>query len=281
MPASTTARPTSRWNCCAGSIWSTTRNPARLAAPAIAIRGRGPVWPVALHYVARAERRCTATSSRPTSCSTRPARRPQDTRHRHRPPHRSGRTAPGRPSLGHRRRSCSRTAAGPAHHGRLPTCSRSPDPCYQMLTGQLPFRADSMPTLMLRDRPRAAPADPARCVRRTAGRPRRFLRPRPLAKDPAARFESGAAFAHGAARPQHDEARLTVHLKGKLTLRGGEQRAPHPRAQRGHRSAPSRHRPRRTGDRHGRLQGRRGSRTWHRRAHHHGPGSRNGRARRT
>jgi serine/threonine-protein kinase len=64
---------------------------------------------------------------------------------------------------------------------------------YQMLTGQLPFRADSMPALMFK-------------IAHDPHPPVRVLRPglplgvdeffdRALAKDPAARFESGAAFA--------------------------------------------------------------------------------------
>jgi serine/threonine-protein kinase len=64
---------------------------------------------------------------------------------------------------------------------------------YQMLTGQLPFRADSMPTLMLKIA--HEPHPPIRTLRPglPAGLDEFF--DRALAKDPAARFESGAAFA--------------------------------------------------------------------------------------
>ena len=64
---------------------------------------------------------------------------------------------------------------------------------YQMLTGQLPFRADSMPALMLKIAHEAHP--PVRVLRPglPAGLDEFF--DRALAKDPAARFESGAAFA--------------------------------------------------------------------------------------
>jgi serine/threonine protein kinase len=64
---------------------------------------------------------------------------------------------------------------------------------YQLLTAQLPFRADSMPQLMLRI---AQDSHPRLCTTRP-GLPARldeFL-DRALAKDPADRFESGAAFA--------------------------------------------------------------------------------------
>jgi len=64
---------------------------------------------------------------------------------------------------------------------------------YQMLTGQLPFRADSMPALMLKIAHEAHP--PVRVLRPglPAGLDEFF--DRTLAKVPAARFESGAAFA--------------------------------------------------------------------------------------
>jgi serine/threonine-protein kinase len=64
---------------------------------------------------------------------------------------------------------------------------------YQMLTGQLPFRADSMPALMLRIA--HEPHPPIRVLRPDllAGLDAFF--DRALAKDPAGRFESGAAFA--------------------------------------------------------------------------------------
>jgi len=64
---------------------------------------------------------------------------------------------------------------------------------YQMLTGQLPFRADSMPALMLKIA--HEPHPPIRTQRPglVAGLDDFF--DRALAKDPAARFESGAAFA--------------------------------------------------------------------------------------
>jgi serine/threonine-protein kinase len=64
---------------------------------------------------------------------------------------------------------------------------------YQMLTGQLPFRADSMPALMLKIAHEAHP--PIRVLRPglPAGLDEFF--DRALAKDPAARFDSGAAFA--------------------------------------------------------------------------------------
>jgi serine/threonine-protein kinase len=64
---------------------------------------------------------------------------------------------------------------------------------YQMLTGQLPFRADSMPALMFKIA--HDPHPPIRTLRPglPAGLDEFF--DRALAKDPAARFESGAAFA--------------------------------------------------------------------------------------
>jgi serine/threonine-protein kinase len=64
---------------------------------------------------------------------------------------------------------------------------------YQLLTAQLPFRADSMPQLMLRiaqdSHPRLRTTRPGLPARLDE-----FL-DRALAKDPADRFESGAAFA--------------------------------------------------------------------------------------
>jgi len=64
---------------------------------------------------------------------------------------------------------------------------------FQLLTGQLPFRADSMPALMLRiaqePHPRIRALNPALPV----GLDEFF--DRALAKDPAARFESGSRFA--------------------------------------------------------------------------------------
>jgi serine/threonine-protein kinase len=64
---------------------------------------------------------------------------------------------------------------------------------YQMLTGQLPFRADSMPALMFKIA--HDPHPPIRTLRPglPAGLDEFF--DRALAKDPAARFESGAEFA--------------------------------------------------------------------------------------
>jgi serine/threonine-protein kinase len=64
---------------------------------------------------------------------------------------------------------------------------------FQMLTGQLPFRADSMPALMLKIA--HEPHPPIRALRPglPAGLDEFF--DRALAKDPAARFETGAAFA--------------------------------------------------------------------------------------
>ena len=64
---------------------------------------------------------------------------------------------------------------------------------YQLLTGQLPFRADSMPALMLKIA--HEPHPPIRTQRPglPAGLDEFF--DRALAKDPAARFESGAEFA--------------------------------------------------------------------------------------
>jgi serine/threonine protein kinase len=64
---------------------------------------------------------------------------------------------------------------------------------YQMLTGQLPFRADSMPALMFRIA--HDPHPPIRTQR--PGLPAELdeFFGRALAKDPAGRFESGAAFA--------------------------------------------------------------------------------------
>jgi serine/threonine-protein kinase len=64
---------------------------------------------------------------------------------------------------------------------------------YQMLTGQLPFRADSMPTLMLKIA--QEPHPPIRTQRPGLPAGLDDLFDRALAKDPAARFETGAAFA--------------------------------------------------------------------------------------
>jgi len=64
---------------------------------------------------------------------------------------------------------------------------------YQMLTGQLPFRADSMPTLMLKIA--HEPHPPIRTLRPGLPDGLDDFFDRALAKDPAARFESGAAFA--------------------------------------------------------------------------------------
>jgi serine/threonine-protein kinase len=64
---------------------------------------------------------------------------------------------------------------------------------YQMLTGQLPFRADSMPALMFKIA--HDPHPPVRTQRPgLPGGLDEFFE-RALAKDPAARIESGAAFA--------------------------------------------------------------------------------------
>lgn len=64
---------------------------------------------------------------------------------------------------------------------------------FQLLTGQLPFRADSMPALMMKiaqeQHPRIRAINPA-----LPGGIDEFF-DRALAKDPADRFESGAAFA--------------------------------------------------------------------------------------
>jgi serine/threonine-protein kinase len=64
---------------------------------------------------------------------------------------------------------------------------------YQMLTGQLPFRSDTMPGLMLKiaqeTHPRICALNPALPARLDA-----FFE-RALAKDPAARYDSGAAMA--------------------------------------------------------------------------------------
>ncbi len=64
---------------------------------------------------------------------------------------------------------------------------------YQLLTGQLPFRADSMPALMLKIA--HEPHAPARVVRPDLPDGLDAFFDRALAKDPAGRIESGAAFA--------------------------------------------------------------------------------------
>jgi len=64
---------------------------------------------------------------------------------------------------------------------------------YQMLTGQLPFRADSMPTLMLRIA--QEPHPPIRTLRPGLPTGVDDLFERALAKAPADRFETGAVFA--------------------------------------------------------------------------------------
>jgi serine/threonine-protein kinase len=64
---------------------------------------------------------------------------------------------------------------------------------FQLLTGQLPFRGDTMPGLMMKiaqePHPRVRTVNPALPEALDA-----FL-DRALAKDPADRYESGAAFA--------------------------------------------------------------------------------------
>ena len=147
---------------------------------------------------------------------------------------------------------------------------------YQLLTGQLPFRADSMPALMLQDRARAAPADPHAAARVARGT-RRVLRPG-ARQGPGGPLRERRELRAGAARPQHAEAALSVHLKGKLELRGRERRRPRARAQRGHHRHRRRHRPGGAGRRHGRLQGRRG-RERHRGAHRDEPAQGRRRAR--
>jgi serine/threonine-protein kinase len=64
---------------------------------------------------------------------------------------------------------------------------------YQMLTGQLPFRADSMPALMFKIA--HDPHPPIRVLRPGLPAALDEFFDRALAKDPAARFESGASFA--------------------------------------------------------------------------------------
>jgi serine/threonine-protein kinase len=64
---------------------------------------------------------------------------------------------------------------------------------YQMLAGQLPFRADSMPALMLRIAHEAHP--PIRTLRPGLPAGLDGFFDRALAKDPTARFANGAAFA--------------------------------------------------------------------------------------
>jgi eukaryotic-like serine/threonine-protein kinase len=64
---------------------------------------------------------------------------------------------------------------------------------YQLLTGQLPFRADSMPGLMLKIA--QEPHAPARAVDPTLPPAVDEFFERALAKDPAGRFQSGAAMA--------------------------------------------------------------------------------------
>jgi serine/threonine-protein kinase len=62
-----------------------------------------------------------------------------------------------------------------------------------MLTGQLPFRADSMPALMFKIA--HDPHPPVRTQRPGLPAGLDDFFDRALAKDPAARYESGAAFA--------------------------------------------------------------------------------------
>ena len=64
---------------------------------------------------------------------------------------------------------------------------------FQLLTGQLPFRADSMPSLMLRIAQEPHPPIAAIRPGLPAGLPGFF--DQALAKDPVARHDSGAAFA--------------------------------------------------------------------------------------
>ena len=64
---------------------------------------------------------------------------------------------------------------------------------YQMLVGQLPFRADSMPALMLKIA--HEPHPPVRLLRLDLPAGLDAFFDRALAKEPAARYESGAAFA--------------------------------------------------------------------------------------
>jgi serine/threonine protein kinase len=64
---------------------------------------------------------------------------------------------------------------------------------YQMLAGQLPFRADSMPALMLRIAHEAHP--PIRTLRPGLPAGLDGFFDKALAKDPAARFANGASFA--------------------------------------------------------------------------------------
>lgn len=64
---------------------------------------------------------------------------------------------------------------------------------YQLLSGQLPFRADSMPALMIRIV--EEPHVPIRTIRPDLAAGLDELFDRALAKEPADRFENGAAFA--------------------------------------------------------------------------------------
>jgi len=64
---------------------------------------------------------------------------------------------------------------------------------YQLLTGQLPFRADSMPALMLRIVQETHP--PIRTLRPDLSPGLDAFFDRALAKEPADRFDNGAAFA--------------------------------------------------------------------------------------
>ena len=64
---------------------------------------------------------------------------------------------------------------------------------YQLLSGQLPFRADSMPALMVRIV--EEPHVPIRTIRPDLATGLDELFDRALAKEPADRFENGAAFA--------------------------------------------------------------------------------------
>ena len=64
---------------------------------------------------------------------------------------------------------------------------------FQLLTGQLPFRADSMPSLMLRIA--HEPHPPITAIRPGLPTDLPEFFDRALAKDPDARHDSGAAFA--------------------------------------------------------------------------------------
>ena len=126
---------------------------------------------------------------------------------------------------------------------------------FQLLTGQLPFRGDSMPALMLRIAHEPNPR--IRNIRPDLPAGLDEVFDRALAKQPADRIASGAAFAC-ALRDVNAASGPERAAQGQVPLRRHERHWPHPRAQRGYDRDRRRHRPRGAGRRHGRIQGRRG-----------------------